>query len=688
MVKHDIDYSYFRPTKMRLISDWAPPFIVFIGAFGLYIKTMALSPLWGNYTAYLTGSMVFGPNSPTTSPLYSFLISIISLIPGLSQAFLSNLFSAFFSSLSVLMFYMIVKKLSDIHVFKKNIKELPGYQKLAETNPNLEQIGQPINIKAISGATLTVIPSLAVTALYAITLPVWLTAVHAGVYSLFLALTMGAIYFAIEGCRTDKIKYFLLGIWLFALTFTCQPIVSLALVPAFLYLVARQYSITSFKPAVLISVLIFLVVSFSAYFYLPIHSTLETIQNSAVDGSQEGFLESLSIFSSSEMIPKNDFPGEYFIRFKKIVAFIAGEISWFSIALVLIGLWGTYKASKRIFPFFPLAIIGSLGWLIWFGRFEMQNYEMVGYPAIILGLILMVVTVGLQYLIRLKLQAGTSSAYVALCFLPLIYAAFDSNYKIANKSEFNAPKYISEQILKGVPDGSLVIVEDENLLQPLMYYVSQESNKAKVSVLSSEAMGNADYRKQVIDIYPWLTYPIGFETISNNEIDNQIYNLCRLNSPARGIYVQFGIDGLVSKDLKPSGVMFEFAPDYKQRKKDIYDYRFHLKMAEKIISSDYNDPTAIKILGQWLYNAGVYFERRGNRVTAWKLYDRALTVDQGSTEIRVLLADGLANEGSYKKALKLISDALKINSDDPSIMELGRRLENELKNRGEMAVSD
>jgi len=688
MVKHDIDYSYFRPTKIKLVSDWAPPFIVFFGAFGLYINTMALSPLWGNHAAYLTGSMVFGPGSATASPLYSFLIGLIGLIPGLSQAFLSNLFSAFFSSLSVMMFYLIVKKLSDINVFKKNFKDLPGYQKLAETNPNLEQIGQPIDIKTISGATLTTVPALAVATLYALTLPVWLTAVHAGVYSLFLALSMGAIYFAVEGSRTDKLKYFFLGIWLFALTFACQPIVSLALIPAFLYLIVRQYFATPFKAAVLVSVILFMAVSFSAYFYLPVHSSLETIQNSAANGSQNGFLENLSIFSNLETVPESGLFSEYLLRLKKILTFIAREVSWLSIGLVLIGLWGVLKASKRIFPFFPLAIIGSLGWLVWFGKFDIRNYEMISYPAILIGLILMVMTVGLLYLVRLKLQAGPSSLYVTLCFLPLIYAAADSNYNIADKSEFNAAKYFSEQILKGVPDGSVVIVENENLLQPLMYHVSQESEKTRISVLSSEAMSDPDYCQQVMDLYPWLIFPTGFKTAPGEQMSNQIYNLCRLNAPYRDIYVQFGVDGVEYKNLQPTGVMFKYAKAYKHRKRDIYAYRHHLKMAEQIITNKCNDQTAIKILGRWLFDVGLYYDLRGNYVTARRLYNRALTVDQGSTEIRVLLADRMARDGRYKEALKLISDALRIDSDDPTIMELGRRLEYELKNMEEMAVSD
>ena len=688
MVIHDIDYSYFRPTKIKLVSDWAPPLIIFFGAFGLYIKTMALSPLWGSHTVHLTGSMIFGPETPAASPLYSFLIAIISLIPGFSQAFLLNLFSAFFSSLSVLMFYLIVRKLSNINVFMKNFKYLPGYQKLAETNPDLEQIGQPIDIKTISGATLTSIPSLAVSALYALTLPVWLTAVHAGVYSLFLALTMGSIFFAIEGSRTDNLKYFFLGIWLYALTFACQPIVSLALIPAFLYLIMRQFFDTHLKLFVIVSILIFFAVSLSVYCYLPVHSSLEAIQNSASSGSQNGLLESLSIFSNLETIPKNDLFGEYLLRLKKIFFLITGEISWLSIGLILFGLWGTFKASKRIFPFFPLAIGGSLIWLVWFGKFDIRNYEMISYPAILIGLILMVMTVGLLYLVRLKLQAAPSSLYVTLCFLPLIYAAADDNYDIANKSEFNAPKFIGEQILKGIPDGSLVIVENKNLFQPLMYYASRESDKGKISILSSEALGSLDYRRQVMEIYPWLIFPKGFKTAPVEQLKNQIRNFCRLNMPYRDIYVQLGIDGIDFKNVKPAGVMFKYVPAYKQGKRDIYAYRFHLKMAEQVIANKCNDPTAIKILGRWLFNAGQYYEQRGNNVTAWRLYNRALTVDQASTEIRVRLADGLARDGRYKKALKLISDALEIDSDDPAIMELSRRLEYELKNREEIAVSD
>jgi tetratricopeptide (TPR) repeat protein len=688
MVKHDIDYSYFRRARLKLISDWAPTLIVFIGSLSLYIKTMAPSLYWGDQSAFASTGPIYGPDAAMPFPLYASIIRLVSHIPGFPPAFMANLISSLFSAVAVMFFFLIVKRLSDIHVFQRNFRDLPGYQKLAEINPNLEETGKRINIDTISRAALTAIPTMTATTLFALTLPVWLTAVHAGVFSLQLALTLMAIFLAIDGTRSDNVKHLLTGVWLYALTFTCYPVVALALAPAFLYLIIRRLMSSNRKLAILASVIVLFAVCLSVFAYLPIHFLPDSAQYSGSGENGETLLGSLPLLSNLQSAPTGGLAAECFIRLKKIVFFIADEIGWVALGLFFFGLWGTFLSSKKIFPFFPLALLGYLAILVWMGRFDIRNYELIGFPAVLISLIIIVVTIGLLYLLRLQLQAAPSSIYVAICLLPLVYAAGHDNYKVANLSEFNAPAIMSEAILNDIPEKSLIFVEDENLSLPLMQFCSEELQDKEIIIISSDALPSSDYRGWLKACYPQLIYPGNFDLSQGEPLENIVAELCRFNSVHRNIYVQYSIPGINFSDIEPFGVMYKYSPDYRSTVMDDYEYRNHLEMAERVITHNSFDPMAVKIIGKWLYGAGLYYENRGDTRTAWKLFSRALTIDQQSTEIRVLLADNLAREGRYKRALKLIADAMKIDSDDRTIMDLSTRIEKELSSHEDIAAND
>jgi len=322
------------------------------------------------------------------------------------------------------------------------------------------------------------------------------------------------------------------------------------------------------------------------------------------------------------------------------------------------------------------------------GRFDSGNYELIGIPSMLIGLIIISMTIGLLYLLRLKLQAAPSSIYVAVCIFPLVYAAWHDNYKIANLSEFSAPIVMSETILNDIPDKSLIIVEDKSLSLPLMQFCSEELKNKEIIIISSEAMAGHTYRRWLKTYYPQLIYSEEFNLSQGEPLENKIVELCRLNAVHRNIFLQYGIPGINAGDIEPSGVMFKYSPGYESTVMDDYEYRHHLEMAEKIITHNAYDPTAVKIIGKWLYNAGLYYEDKGDTRTSWKLFNRALTIDQQSTEIRVLLADNLAREGRYKRALKLIEDAMKIDSDDKTVMDIWTRMEKELSGRENIVAND
>jgi tetratricopeptide (TPR) repeat protein len=644
---------------------------------------MAPSVYWGNLETFISNFSRFGPESWTPYPLYGFLVHIIGQIPGISAAFLSNLMSSFFAAASVMIFYLIVKRLSNVPVYQKDIRNLPGYKKLVEKNPDLVQDNKSsIDIELITRPALTEIPSLAAAALFAVTLPVWLSAVRADVYSFQLALTMLAIMFVMEGVMRDNRRLFFLGVWFYALTFTNHAQMALMLAPAFLYLIMRQIAVKGYKLATLTTVILLLAASATIYFYLPIHATLEaTYYQGASSSLNTPILEEIGIAGDKAALISSLTPNDLVLKLKSLGLFLAGQIGWPIIVLMILAFWGIYKGTRRLFVFFPLAILGSLIVVIWFGQFDPRNYSMINYLAPLTALLILIVAVGMLYLLRMKLQAAPSSIYVTIFLALMIYAAAGDNYVRADISTLSGPEEAGKKIIKDLPQTSMLIVADENLIQPLWYHAYIEAETPNSTILSPETIINQKCRPEIRNRFPSLKLPAYVDSGTITDPARLISDICRFNAEGYDIYLQYGVPGIGAGDVLPSGVLFRYAPDSRPPKSIGHIYGLHMKLAEEMIDGNQSDIRSIDIAGRWLYHVGKYYEQTGGRDIAWKLYDRALIIDTTSTEMRVLLAESLAREGEYKKALKIIADALDINSDDPAVMDLGYRIVKELESK-------
>jgi len=206
MVKHEAGYNYIRPGRFRKYTDSFLPIAVFIGAAILYMRTMAPSIYWGDSAAFATSNFLLGlPHSPSF-PLYTLLGRLFVLIPNINPAFASNLMSALFASLSVMLFFVIIKQMAEAPLLQaRNNRITLGSKRIDFGNEDIAETAM-VEIETISRPAVVIIPCLAATALFAISLPVWLSAVRAEVYSLHLFLTLAATLFAFRGIAGNKNK--------------------------------------------------------------------------------------------------------------------------------------------------------------------------------------------------------------------------------------------------------------------------------------------------------------------------------------------------------------------------------------------------------------------------------------------------------------------------------------------------
>jgi hypothetical protein len=689
MVKHEAGYNYIRPGQFRRYTDWFLPITVFLGAMALYVKTMAPSIFWGDSAAFATSNYMLGlPHSPSF-PLYTLLGRLINLIPNLHPAFASNLMSAIFAALSVTLFFILVKQMAETPVIQTNSnRRMLGSKKIDFGTEDIAAETILVETDSISKPIIVIIPCLAVTALFAISLPVWLSAVRAEVYSLHLFLSFAAALITFRGITANKKRFFFLGIWLYALSFANHPLLALAFAPAFLYLILIALPSIGFKPAIFGVLGLLFIAGFSVYFYLPIRSALEP----AINWGRPDLLSSFwtAITRSSDMTNFSQMTAapDYLMRLKKIGFYSADQIGWPLIGMALFGLWGIYKISRKLFLYFPLAILGNMAIVLWAADFTPRNYDMVNYLSPLFGLILIIGVAGMLYLLRFRIAALQSSIAITALIGVFAYFAIGKNMPIADMSHLDGPEVIAQNVVKNLPQGSLLIAAEDDLLLPLWYSAYVDSSAGNIRIISAGGMNNAKYRKQLTINYPDLAYPADFTNDLPGQPDSLTAQLCRLNVRNRDVYIQYGAPGVDFASIEPSGLLFKYVGSNTKPIVEKESYKTHISMMEKLVAKNPHEAMTLDFAGRWLFNTAVYFERIDQVEIAWQLFNKALSIDKQNIDMRIRLAAALARAGKLKEALQYISQALEIDPNDKNSLELGRHIVKALEKQRTVAAND
>ena len=678
MVKHDSDSLLDHEKGFHLISDWLLPTAVFLGSFGLYFKTMAPSVFWNDSAAFATSNYILGiPHSPSF-PLYTLIGRVFASIPGLEPAFAANLMSAFFASISVMLFFMLARRFVNVPAFQMgDYKKVMADRKMLLRRPDLKRDDRLIDIESLSQPPVSaILPVFAVTVLFAVTLPLWLSAVRAEVYSLHLVLTFGAILFCLKGRGREikKQKLFWVGIWMYALSFANHPLLALAFGPAFLFLLIRQLTEVGYKAAFIASTILMFILSFSVYFYLPIRAALEPVINWGRPDTWDSFWAAITRSSDLANLSGITFEPDYILRLRKLGYFMSTQIGWPLVFIWLVTFWGIYRISKRGFPFLILAIAGNLAVCLWAADFSERNYDMISYLAPLTALILLVGVTGLFYMLRRRIIAGHSAVYVTLFVCIFAFVAAQENFARADLSGVTAPDIVTSGALEDIPEGSILIAAEDDLLLPLWYRTYCDSLASGIKVMAAGAMANPAYRKQLTVNYPDLNYPAGFTNDLPGDPAKLALDICRFNEQERDIYMQIGVPGIDFKYLKPHGILFKYTGNNPPGKIDRSVSLTHMVLADQLISPNPMETRTIDFTGRWLFNTGVYFERHGYHREAWQLFHAALEIDKTSVDMRIRLAVALANAGRYQDALLYISRALEIDHRNANALKLGTAL--------------
>jgi hypothetical protein len=327
--------------KKNLI--WAG--IVFIASFSVYFNLLMPGIYAGDSGDVVTASYVLGVAHPPGYPLYCLLGNFFSRLPfGPTVAWRYSLFSAFFSSLTVALFFLGIKFL-----------------------------------------TKRIIPSLVGTFVLAFSYPFWLYSEVQEVFSLLAFFVVVLTFLGLKIWEESKAKkfnhkFFYLFVFLGGLSLTHHHTV-LFLTPAIFYAFWKIKKNIFKKISFLIKSIIFFLLGFSVYFYVPFAASRNPPINWDEANNLRNFIrlvirEDYGLFKS--MVSFNEQFWQRLFQFKLYSRLILADFTIFGVILIFLGIFFLFLKRRQLFLFLMLGFLFLGPVFLFYANFPLVNYFHIG----------------------------------------------------------------------------------------------------------------------------------------------------------------------------------------------------------------------------------------------------------------------------------------------------------------------
>ena len=514
--------------------------------------------------------------------------------------------------------------------------------------------------------------------------PVWQSAVRAEVYALQMLLTLLMMFFCFsaqgESENPHRLRYFVMIVFLQGLAFANHPLLALATLPIVFmeaYRLGSTISATTLFKTAAVSAIVFLV-AVSCYLYLPIRSGQNPAINSGRPTTLKATMQAVTRTGEDYLPAAAQTNPDFIGRAATMGEFVFEQTG----GLVLIGLiMAVYFAIReRRRAVLVLLLISGLGFgiTLWAADFSPANFDIVAYSAMALIPLTLGAFYGLYKIaLRYKDRARTDIIAYAVCIL-LVFFQFSGNLYSSDLAGTRGPDRLAKLILDEAPQGAVLLINEDDVLLPLWYHCHALGERPDVAIVSSGALYRPSYREEVRHLYPDLNFPPEMQVHKIDNLGRALAAFCRIND-TRPIMVQFGTPGISVDKLTLSGFLFQYADSSvlpgPQAGKEL--------MARlDSIASGATDVLTKEFIARTAFNFGVYFDRIGNRRSAFHSFKYALETDEDNPEYLLRLGAALYRDGRYGDAVKLLEQATKTGDGCPEAETLLRQIrEKELSKR-------
>jgi hypothetical protein len=674
---------------------------IFLITFGIYFSTLCPTIFWEDSAAFSAVHSLLGiPHSPGF-PIYVILGKIFTLLPMENSAFRSNLMSAFWGSLSLVILYLLI-----MHMLGQGLNP-SGRALRASPSPNLKTKPDDFNLQ---------FPVITGVAFLAFSSAFWLQTIRAEVYTLNLFFTLLLIFLLIKWSQKkdvdNRFKIPILYSFVLGLSFANHPLLIVVLVPSFLgFFLTRGFGwdkdstpVPTWSLRRLPILLAFFLLGISIYLYLPIRSSLLP----AINWGKPDTLSSLFSFllrTSRASAPPTDSGAPYLNRLGFNLSFPVDQFGLAFFWLGVVGAFALFKSSRKMFLFTFSVFLLNVLTASWATDFSLRNYDLLGYllPSLSMsaiwfafgiysifrlvwknvgeGFTLKVHPEGLVEPSEIPLSGGIPSRYsgdhkglpyilkfllyVIIFLLPLFQIV--RNFDQCNKRTAIWAYQYADQILNSVKKDALILVGDDNTLTSLWYLNLSQGARPDVKILSVSALTQKSYREQIKLQYKEIKLPktelknlseIAYEVSQLNANHFPVYSTHFFN------YISFG------QYLRPAGYVLEF----NSRKviltdKDVEEQKDFLK---KSLENENFDAITREHFGNLIFNLGAFYDQSGLGSLSIEYFLWALDIDPSNPRFYFQLGKAFLKNGDRAKALDFFQAGLEL---DPYNREAKKLLE-------------
>jgi hypothetical protein len=424
-------------------------------AFGVYLRTLAVSIVWGDSPELIAAAAQAGVPHPTGYPLYMMLgHAFIRLFPLGSVAYRMNLLSAIFAALAVALIYLIMLRLTRSRA-------------------------------ASFAATLT----------FAFTQIFWAQAVIAEVYALHLLWSAAVLLGVLAWDATGSRRWLLAAAVLYGFSFS-HHLMSALLAPALLLFAFTSRHRGQFFRELRWTVPLFLL-PLAVYVYLPLAARRDPMMNWGDPGTWENFLAHvtgrqyhLAMFGMKRAQIWKHFSDYTGIGLtggsgQLVLQFTAGFLP-----LALLGLWHLARRHRRLLALTLLIYFTHVVYALNYYIYDVEVYYLPSHLMVAVwiacGLRQLGVWLGLLWrriaLAPRKRPALNRVLGTALLVMPL--TLLSTNWSTNDHSEDWTALMYARAALASLKPNTILLTGGDNYFFPLLYTRYVENRRPDVMILS------------------------------------------------------------------------------------------------------------------------------------------------------------------------------------------------------------
>jgi len=576
------------------------------------------------------------------------------MLPIWNSALCSNLMSAFWGSLALVLLYLLILEI------------------ISQTN---------------SSRSLLRLSTITSILFFAFSTSFWLQSIRAEVYTLNIFFTLLLIFLVIKWWHVKEshlgFRILLLFSFILGLSLTNHPLLIITLVPAFLLFFFSTDFRFVLRPKKLFILVIFLILGISVYLYLPIRSSLSPSINWGKPDSWSSLISYL-FRTSQPAIPPSDSGLPYLNRFWFNLTFLVDQFGLAFFWLGVVGAMSLFKSCRKIFLFTFLIFILNVLTATWAVDFSLRNYDLLGYLLPSLSVFAIWFALGLKASLGWIFEevgiihtnhineaykfAGYMVGYgLFVIFLLLPLFQIWKNFHQCNKKSQDWAYSYANQILSSVKKDALVLVGDDNTLTSLWYLNLSCGVRPDVKILSISALAQKSYREQISQQYIDIKFP----KLGQKDFGRIAYEVSQLNVSNSPVYsTHFSNHPTFVQHLRPAGYVFEFYPKKViLTDKDIKGQKDFLKINLKRKEFDL---ITREHFGNLIFNLGAFYDQRGSSPLSIEYFLWALDVDPSNPRIYFQLGKAFLKNGDRAKASDFLQAGLEL---DPYNLEARKLLE-------------